>query len=271
MRDPNSPCIFCGPRTVTRRNHLAYSTPDSFPVSPGHSLIVPVRHCASFFDLSPDEIAACMELVVQGRAALDAELEPDGYNIGVNVGRAGGQSVLHVHIHLIPRYAGDHPSPQGGVRQIIPWKADYPRGGMRSDGADHGRSGLSGSDVRPTGVEWSGPPSRTDAKGGQMPHRFLIHAAGDAVGVAAEDVAAGTRATAMVLRDKSVVELVVREPIPLGHKVALRAIARGERVIEYGEVIGEAQADIAVGQHVHVHNLRSVRWPTSTTTGAPAA
>jgi len=62
---------------------------------------------------------------------LEAEQKPDGYNVGVNVGRAGGQSVLHVHLHLIPRYAGDHPNPQGGIRQIIPWKADYPRGGAK--------------------------------------------------------------------------------------------------------------------------------------------
>jgi diadenosine tetraphosphate (Ap4A) HIT family hydrolase len=68
-----------------------------------------------------------MELLVAEQRALAAELKPDGYNVGVNVGRAGGQSVLHVHIHLIPRYSGDHPGPQGGVRQIIPWKADYPR------------------------------------------------------------------------------------------------------------------------------------------------
>ena len=99
MRDANNPCLFCTPRDVTRENALAYATCDSFPVSPGHTLVIPRRHCADFFDLTPDEQL-----------------------------HAGGQSVLHVHIHLIPRYAGDHPSPQGGVRQIIPWRADYPRG-----------------------------------------------------------------------------------------------------------------------------------------------
>jgi diadenosine tetraphosphate (Ap4A) HIT family hydrolase len=76
-------------------------------------------------------MAACLELVRSARKDVDAECAPDGYNVGVNVGRAGGQSVMHVHIHVIPRYAGDHPSPQGGVRQIIPWKADYPRGAPR--------------------------------------------------------------------------------------------------------------------------------------------
>ena len=129
MRDPNSPCLFCVPRGVTRQNGLAYCTRDSYPVSPGHSLIIPFRHCADFFELTAEEMAACMELLVSARKDLDAESKPDGYNVGVNVGRAGGQSVLHVHVHLIPRYAGDHPSPQGGVRQVIPWKAGYPRGG----------------------------------------------------------------------------------------------------------------------------------------------
>ena len=128
MRDPNGPCIFCDPRRIRRRNALAYATRDSFPVSPGHTLILPMRHCPDFFDLSPEELAACMEILIDERRALDEELKRDGYNIGVNVGPAGGQSMLHAHIHLIPRYAGDHPNPRGGVRQIIPWKADYPRG-----------------------------------------------------------------------------------------------------------------------------------------------
>lgn len=127
-RDANAPCLFCTARGVTRRNHLAYSTRDSYPVSPGHTLIIPSRHCPDFFALTPQEVSACMDLLTEERRTLDAEFKPDGYNVGVNVGRAAGQSIFHVHIHLIPRYAGDHPSPQGGVRQIIPWKADYPRG-----------------------------------------------------------------------------------------------------------------------------------------------
>ena len=129
MRDPNNPCLFCTARGVTRDNALAYATRDTYPVSPGHTLIIPRRHCADFFELTPDELAACIELVVAEQRALAAELKPDGYNVGVNVGSAGGQSIRHVHIHLIPRYAGDHPRPQGGVRQILPSRADYPRGG----------------------------------------------------------------------------------------------------------------------------------------------
>lgn len=127
MNDPNNPCLFCTPRGVTRENRLAYATRDSYPISPGHTLIIPSRHCPDFFDMTPGEMARCMELLVAERRVLDEEFKPDGYNVGVNVGPAAGQSVLHVHIHLIPRYAGDHPSPQGGVRQILPWKADYPR------------------------------------------------------------------------------------------------------------------------------------------------
>ncbi|HET7874163.1 MAG TPA: HIT family protein [Methylomirabilota bacterium] len=129
MTDPNDPCLFCTPHGVIRKNHLAYVTRDSYPVSRGHTLVIPLRHCPDFFDMTAEEMAACMELLVAERHALDAEMKPDGYNVGVNVGRAGGQSVLHAHIHLIPRYVGDHPSPQGGVRRIIPWRADYPRGG----------------------------------------------------------------------------------------------------------------------------------------------
>ena len=134
MRDPNNPCLFCTPRGVTRQNLLAYATRDSYPVSPGHSLIIPFRHCPDFFDLTPAEMTACLELLVAERRGLDGELEPRGYNIGVNVGSAAGQTIFHVHVHLIPRFEGDHPSPRGGVRQILPWKADYPRGGAPASG-----------------------------------------------------------------------------------------------------------------------------------------
>ena len=127
MSDPNDPCLFCVPRDVTRRNELAYCTRDSYPVSPGHSLIIPVRHTDSVFDLTREEMTACMELVAEEQLVLDAEFNPDGYNVGVNAGVAAGQSIFHVHIHLIPRYTGDSVRPQGGVRQVIPDKAAYVR------------------------------------------------------------------------------------------------------------------------------------------------
>ena len=115
---------------MTGQNELAYCERDSYPVSPGHSLIIPFRHCASFFDLTPEEVTACMDLLMQERTALDDEFKPDGYNVGVNVSAAAGQGIFHVHIHLIPRYTGDSARPQGGVRQVIPEKADYSRNGQ---------------------------------------------------------------------------------------------------------------------------------------------
>jgi (2R)-sulfolactate sulfo-lyase subunit alpha len=104
-----------------------------------------------------------------------------------------------------------------------------------------------------------------------MAHKFLVHAPGDAVGVAVADIPAGERISGVVLRGQSVVEVTARDRIPLGHKVALRALARGERVMEYGEVIGEATAEVAPGQHVHVHNIRSLRWPASVSGRADAS
>lgn len=127
-RDPNNPCLFCkDPRGVSLEHELAYSARDSYAVSPGHTLVIPRRHVASFFDLTPEEINACMELITNERKRLDKEFNPDGYNIGVNVGQAAGQSIFHAHIHLIPRYNGDVENPQGGVRHVIPDKGHYKR------------------------------------------------------------------------------------------------------------------------------------------------
>ena len=127
-RDPNNPCLFCtDPRGVSLQNELAYSARDSFAVSPGHTLVILRRHVASFFDLTPEEVNACMELITEERKRLDEEFKPDGYNIGVNVGPAAGQSIFHVHIHIIPRYKGDVENPQGGVRHVLPKKAHYTR------------------------------------------------------------------------------------------------------------------------------------------------
>lgn len=127
-RDPNNPCLFCkDPRGVSLEHKLAYSARDTYAVSPGHTLVIPRRHVASFFDLTSEEINACMELITEERMRLDKEFKPDGYNIGVNVGAAAGQSIFHVHIHVIPRYQGDVENPQGGVRHVIPKKGHYTR------------------------------------------------------------------------------------------------------------------------------------------------
>lgn len=127
-RDPNNPCLFCkDAKGVSLENELAYSARDSYAASPGHTLVIPKRHVSSFFDLTPEEIKACMELITEERKLLDAEHNPDGYNIGVNIGPAAGQSILHAHIHVIPRYKGDVENPQGGVRHVLPKKAHYTR------------------------------------------------------------------------------------------------------------------------------------------------
>ncbi len=127
-RDPNDPCLFCkDPRGVSLQHELAFSARDSYPTSPGHTLVIPRRHVSSFFDLTQEEVAACMGLIKEEKKRIDEEFNPDGYNIGVNVGLAAGQSIFHVHIHIIPRYKGDVENPQGGVRHVIPKKAFYTR------------------------------------------------------------------------------------------------------------------------------------------------
>ena len=98
---------------------------DAFPVSPGHTLIIPRRHVGSFFELTPPERASMFELLTQAKAELDGTLQPDGFNIGINDGAAAGQTVAHLHLHLIPRYRGDTPDPRGGVRWVLPAKAKY--------------------------------------------------------------------------------------------------------------------------------------------------
>ena len=120
-------CPFCSPlpKDIVIENSLCYSRYDRYPVGKGHLLIVPFRHVANFFELTQDERKAALELIWQANAKLEGDFHPDGYNVGVNVGPAAGQTVLHVHIHLIPRYHGDVPYPRGGVRFVIPKKATY--------------------------------------------------------------------------------------------------------------------------------------------------
>lgn len=120
-------CVFCcvSKRQVRISTDNGYVIFDHYPVSPGHTLIIPRRHIASFFELEPAEREGLMVLLDQARQQLQAELKPDGFNIGINDGAAAGQTVPHLHIHLIPRFAGDREDPRGGVRWIIPEKADY--------------------------------------------------------------------------------------------------------------------------------------------------
>lgn len=120
-------CPFCIPdqSKVLLANDHAIAFYDGFPVTPGHCLVVPKRHISSFFEATQEEQAALFELVAQMRELLLAERSPDGFNIGINDGAAAGQTVMHMHIHLIPRYAGDTEDPRGGVRWIMPVKAPY--------------------------------------------------------------------------------------------------------------------------------------------------
>ncbi|MCD4726764.1 MAG: HIT family protein [Pirellulales bacterium] len=120
-------CPFCNIREgrVISRNAHAIAICDSFPVSPGHTLIVPVRHVASFFETTAEERSAILDLIERVRDELKKDFAPDGFNIGINVGTAAGQTIMHLHVHVIPRYRNDVPDPRGGVRLIFPEKAAY--------------------------------------------------------------------------------------------------------------------------------------------------
>lgn len=121
-------CVFCARVTaggLVAENSTAVAFPDAFPLSRGHCLIVPRRHESNFFALTPAEQAATWALLEPTRAHIEQDGRPDGYNIGVNVGEAGGQTVAHAHVHLIPRYHGDVLDARGGVRWVLPARAQY--------------------------------------------------------------------------------------------------------------------------------------------------
>ena len=125
--DPD-PCPFCAMpiRPDLEANGSAFVVLDAYPVSPGHSLVISRRHVADIFDLTADRRSATScRLIRSARERIDRTLQPAGYNIGVNVGRDAGQTVMHVHVHVIPRYPGDSDRPHGGVRGVIPGKARY--------------------------------------------------------------------------------------------------------------------------------------------------
>jgi diadenosine tetraphosphate (Ap4A) HIT family hydrolase len=126
MTPGGSPFLERPPEDWVASNALAFAVPDAFPVSPGHTLVVPRRVFASWFDATADERTAIFELVDVVRRQLDAsDRPPQGYNLGINVGASAGQTVLHVHVHVIPRYAGDVADPRGGIRHVIPGKGNY--------------------------------------------------------------------------------------------------------------------------------------------------
>jgi diadenosine tetraphosphate (Ap4A) HIT family hydrolase len=112
-------CVLGTPQDVSLEHPLAFVRRDDDALSPGHVLVIPHRHVANFFDMTTEEKHAILELLDRARVFIDKERKPDGYNIGVNIGTAGGQSRMHVHVHLIPRYNGDHPNPRRGVRCVL--------------------------------------------------------------------------------------------------------------------------------------------------------
>jgi diadenosine tetraphosphate (Ap4A) HIT family hydrolase len=120
-------CLFCRLDASKQlfSNDLAIAITDGFPISLGHCLIIPKRHFPSLFEATAEERVSLWELVERARQYLLSKYEPDGFNIGINDGIAAGQTVMHLHIHLIPRYQGDTADPRGGVRWILPDKASY--------------------------------------------------------------------------------------------------------------------------------------------------
>ena len=122
-------CPFCkiiaDKKEIVLENELAVAFYDSFPVSNGHTLIIPKRHVETYFDLSPEEMSAIFDLSQKMRDLLEKRYKPDGFNVGFNVGECGGQSVMHCHMHVIPRYRGDQENPRGGIRKIVKNKTQY--------------------------------------------------------------------------------------------------------------------------------------------------
>jgi diadenosine tetraphosphate (Ap4A) HIT family hydrolase len=119
-----SDCPFDDPKKekIVVSNDLSYAVWDLHPVNPGHLLIIPFRHVASFFDTTREERVAIFNLADRARDLIDGQFHPDGYNFGVNIGEPAGQAVMHVHFHLIPRYRGDAGREEGGVRRSVPAK-----------------------------------------------------------------------------------------------------------------------------------------------------
>ena len=130
MKDPNNPCLFCNSKIsgIAHENDLAYASYDTYPVSEHHCLIVPKRHVKDYFDLSNDELIACNDLIkIVKEEIINKDNTVKAFNIGTNIGKISGQTIMHCHIHLIPRREGDVKNPQGGVRGVIPSKQHYIR------------------------------------------------------------------------------------------------------------------------------------------------
>jgi diadenosine tetraphosphate (Ap4A) HIT family hydrolase len=120
-------CPFChiNPSRIFYNSNLVKGIWDSYPLNPGHALLIPHRHISRWFDATFEEQAALTSAIEQAKAAIEKQHSPNGFNIGFNDQKAAGQTVPHLHIHVIPRYAGDVADPRGGIRNIIPARAAY--------------------------------------------------------------------------------------------------------------------------------------------------
>ena len=130
MRDPNNPCLFCNIKEsgCAHENNLAFASYDSYPVSKHHCLIIPKRHIKDFFDLTTEELLSCNDIIKKVKdEIINKDKTVKGFNLGTNIGKISGQTILHCHFHLIPRREGDVENPQGGVRSVIPNKQHYKR------------------------------------------------------------------------------------------------------------------------------------------------
>ena len=130
MSNPNNPCLFCNISQSgnVHENDFAYASYDSYPVSKFHCLIIPKRHIKDYFDLSNEELIACNNLIkIIKKEIINKDKTVKGFNLGTNIGKISGQSIMHCHFHLIPRRDGDVENPQGGVRSVIPQKQHYKR------------------------------------------------------------------------------------------------------------------------------------------------
>ena len=130
VKDPNNPCLFCNSKKsgIAHENELAYASYDTYPVSNLHCLIIPKRHLNDYFDLTEDELIACNDLIKKMRVEITAKDKTvKAFNIGTNAGKISGQSIMHCHIHIIPRRDWDVGNPQGGVRSVIPKNQHYKR------------------------------------------------------------------------------------------------------------------------------------------------
>lgn len=122
----NKLCPFCNlEREKIMESEMSFAIYDGFPVNEGHVLIIPKRHTANYFDLTADEQADCFKLLNNVKEKIKEKFNPDGFNVGININEVAGQTVPHVHVHLIPRYKGDVEEPNGGVRGVIPSKKIY--------------------------------------------------------------------------------------------------------------------------------------------------